>query len=526
MLEQLIIKKILGKTLDGMIAAGNSKVRKWFMPEERRKALQDSLVAALIRVVKQIGPQDKELQEDYVNGLFHVLDHDDIYAACSELLNPKQSFDPKELNQALSDRQDVLPDMNLDSFSDIFLKAFLDEVQWQKPLQGYLNVAYLATLVDQGRLAFEQRDEIKTHLAELCGYIRDLVEDRAQVSELDRLPLGQAQRHYQALNMFLNGQGYQLLAPDPQSLTIRGEKAGLADPVITRANQVAATLRQRMLVSEPQPDDLRQLRDDFLADVVERFKNLTFRGLMRTPKPIVLPLADIYVDLRCVAEVPESADTFSIEERRLLLEQGEGEHRDEVLKHMDVLRRERWSRTLTERRSIAEALHRPDRRGFVILGDPGSGKTTFLHFLALAYARGAEEAAQLLRIPVAETDRLPIYVPLAAYDDQLKREPDLSLQDFLPRYYDRYRGLPGLAPLFQEALESGSAILLLDGLDEVLDRVTRLHVADLADALITRWQQRGNRVVVTSRFVGYREAPLSGARHAPREPLLVGGQIR
>jgi len=67
-----------------------------------------------------------------------------------------------------------------------------------------------------------------------------------------------------------------------------------------------------------------------------------------------------------------------------------------------------------------------------------------------------------------------------------------------------------MGPLFRQALESGRALLLLDGLDEVLEVATRQHVAEQATALIRSWQGRGNRFVLTSRVVGYRQAPLDG----------------
>jgi hypothetical protein len=152
-----------------------------------------------------------------------------------------------------------------------------------------------------------------------------------------------------------------------------------------------------------------------------------------------------------------------------------------------------------QRRSISEILADPQQRGLVILGDPGSGKTTLLHYAALTQARGNQDS------------NLPIFVPLAAYDDYLRRVGgDISLADFLPIYYEKWRNLPGLQPLFQDALTQGRAVLLLDGLDEVLETTTRQYVAEQAGALIQQWQGRGNRFVVTSRVVGYREARLPG----------------
>src|SRR6185436_15398237 len=279
---------------------------------------------------------------------------------------------------------------------------------------------------------------------------------------------------------------------------------------------LAGELRQTVVEHRPNAEELDALEERYRQHVVRWFENLTFQGMMRAPKPIVLPLEDVYVELRAVAEVPEAADAFSVEERRLLLELDERDDskRRELMSQLDAFRRERWSRTVPERKPMAEVLHQRDRRAFVILGDPGSGKTTLLHFLALVYARGPETAAQRLGVDPAEADRLPIFVPLAAFDDMLRESrrlgESLTLFDFLPRYYDRRRGLPGLEPLFRRALESGRALVLLDGLDEVLDVGTRTYVAQQASALIGEWSARGVRFAVASRFVGYREAPVPG----------------
>jgi hypothetical protein len=103
-----------------------------------------------------------------------------------------------------------------------------------------------------------------------------------------------------------------------------------------------------------------------------------------------------------VAEVPETADAFSPEERRLLrlLEQRQAPDPDlrEAHLRLDAIRRERWTRERLERFPIAQALADPHRRGLVILGDPGSGKSTLLQFLALVFAQGPEAAERQLQV--------------------------------------------------------------------------------------------------------------------------------
>ena len=285
-------------------------------------------------------------------------------------------------------------------------------------------------------------------------------------------------------------------------------------------------LRQNVISHEPSAEDLQVIEKRYRQHIITWFEHLTFQGMMRTAQAISLPLEDVYVELRAVGEVPEAADTFSVEERRLLLEVEDKDEsaKQELLRHMDTLRRERWSRTTTvERKSISETLFKQDQLAFVILGDPGSGKSTLLHFLALVYARGAEAIKEKLKAPEQEVNRLPIFVPLAAFDDMLRTHPGLTLLEFLPIYFDRRRLIPGLTPLFQRALESGNALVLFDGLDEVLDATTRRYVANQVTAMMNEYTPRGVRFAMTSRFVGYREAPISGdVPHLERAGLRHG----
>src|SRR5215203_5029024 len=108
-----------------------------------------------------------------------------------------------------------------------------------------------------------------------------------------------------------------------------------------------------------------------------------------------------------------------------------------------------------------------------------------------------------------EADRLPIFAPLAAYDDMLNHDASLTVQNFLAKYYAQRRAMPGLEKLFDTAIEKGRALILLDGMDEVLEEGRRKFVADQASAFIRALIHRGNRVLLTSRIYGYRVAPLS-----------------
>jgi formylglycine-generating enzyme required for sulfatase activity len=100
--------------------------------------------------------------------------------------------------------------------------------------------------------------------------------------------------------------------------------------------------------------------------------------------------------------------------------------------------------------------------------------------------------------------RLPVLLPLSAYANALATR-DVPLDRFITEYYrDRGVDLP-ISPMLGEALARGGTLLLLDGLDEVRNLAQRhLVVSRVMDFFIFHRGQ-GNKFILTSRIVGYRE---------------------
>ncbi len=260
------------------------------------------------------------------------------------------------------------------------------------------------------------------------------------------------------------------------------------------------------------PASLEGLRRRYLEYIVAAYRWLDLRGLMQVRNLVRLPLAQVYTPL-----------TAEEDEVRLLPIPGRGPGlpgREEALPSLpeegarpEGSDREGYPRfeRVTRRVSLDQALR--EHRRMVVLGDPGSGKSTFLRYVALACAEGPEAARERLGL---DDPPLPILVPLAAYVLELKKRPQETglpllprpaLEEFIPRYFQGL-GLPDLGPLFAHVLKEGRTILLLDGLDEVTSAEERRMVVQAVEALAATYPRC--RFVVTSRIAGYDAAPLGG----------------
>jgi hypothetical protein len=142
----------------------------------------------------------------------------------------------------------------------------------------------------------------------------------------------------------------------------------------------------------------------------------------------------------------------------------------------------------------------------VLLGDPGAGKTTASNVLMNHHASDAER-------------KVPFLVTLRDYAAQ--DPPERSVAAHIEHRLEAFYRCPVPPGLVTHLLLSGRALVIFDGLDELVDTRRRVDVTTIIERFSTEYPLAA--VLVTSRLVGYDQARLvtatssaTGSRPSPR----------
>ncbi|PPT10825.1 rRNA small subunit methyltransferase I [Geitlerinema sp. FC II] len=159
-----------------------------------------------------------------------------------------------------------------------------------------------------------------------------------------------------------------------------------------------------------------------------------------------------------------------------------------------LARRDRSGKTF----SAKQILQQSKAKRVVVLGDPGSGKTTLLSYFGVAVSEETiddREAGGLDN----ETDWLPILIRIRDWARNLENSPIDYAKQFSEKTLHAGEVPTGF---FEYWLETGRAVILLDGLDEVANETKRYEVVQRIENFLEKYHK--NYAIITSRPAGYK----------------------
>jgi hypothetical protein len=167
----------------------------------------------------------------------------------------------------------------------------------------------------------------------------------------------------------------------------------------------------------------------------------------------------------------------------------------------EIIKRYKQSNAQQSTRSVLELIEdRQDYQDLVILGDPGSGKSSLVQYIALQWAATAIEDSSSLP--------LPLLIELRRYAQSRDKQKCQNFVEFCQQSDDFiYRLHPRQ---LEKRLRTGRVFVLFDGLDEVFEASKREEVITQIIRFTQDYPQV--RVLVTSRVIGYQPQRLRDAK--------------
>jgi len=147
-----------------------------------------------------------------------------------------------------------------------------------------------------------------------------------------------------------------------------------------------------------------------------------------------------------------------------------------------------------ERLNADEAIHAFPR--LVVLGCPGSGKTTFMQYTTVMTSRG----------DYFQHDCLPVFIRLPEFAAAMDLDPEINFFGWIKARVESL-GASDFGATLQAWSEDASKrlLFLLDGLDEVPDDDSRIRLVETTRSFIGEFPS--NRFCITSRPIGFDPEP-------------------
>jgi HEAT repeat protein len=233
-------------------------------------------------------------------------------------------------------------------------------------------------------------------------------------------------------------------------------------------------------------------KNDYLKQLASCFDDVKFAGIAVEGQEVEKSahLAQIFV----MPDVEEShTNDVSFLEYERSLEGSPGKRQQKLL--WEQRHRLRLEQSAGRKFPAKEILSQTTSRKVVLLGEPGSGKTTLMSYFAVTLAHNKPQDLGL----AADTELLPILIRIR----DLERNTNISILEYLQQFACTNLSVKTLPTgFFEYWLEDGRALILLDGLDEVADSAKRYKVVERIQLFLGQYSQ--NRAIITSRPAGYR----------------------
>ena len=261
------------------------------------------------------------------------------------------------------------------------------------------------------------------------------------------------------------------------------------------------TIQSAVFLAPPAPGqvDPKELLWTYLNRVVNDTRTLELSGvdprIVTEQQAAKLELAAVYTELDTVRWVQDEFTRYEWQE----MARHTRFSADELPRHV---------RSYDEKRQSALGFVAAESYA-VLLGDPGSGKTTLANFLALCLAGQllGMESANVARLGdqwTLDETPLPLRVVLRTFAVHLRNRQNQGDSEGLWHYIERRLGsnLVQFVPLLNRHLLTHGGLLILDGLDEVPEAGRQREQVKTA-ILEFRRQFPKVRILLTSRTYAY-----------------------
>jgi Domain of unknown function (DUF4062)/HEAT repeats/NACHT domain len=275
-------------------------------------------------------------------------------------------------------------------------------------------------------------------------------------------------------------------------------------------DSLAAEVSTALARLGPQGDVVRSFAtldvEKYFNALRQRYAHLDLDALTGAQRDefLQLRLQSVYVEQHVRNSPPPIEMSKDLEERLLRTAELNAEDLPEGLAE-DMAKSLRDFHEKYPARPVIEVLAEPENSRAIVLGHPGSGKSTLSRFLVLSLIDPAGDPAIRESFP----DHLPIVIELKSYVALRNAGKCEGFLDFLARMGET-EGWGLSKDAVAEYLGSGRpAMVVFDGLDEIFEPGERETITRQITGFANDYPSA--RIVATSRVLGYRRTILTNA---------------